>query len=1045
MGDLKRIAALCSRRKQTPSASRVAKTYSVNKGDLVWYGKYKNQRGEVKSFGMGDKGDPTITLEQLPSPSARKPKKKSPKTLNLFQIRPRKEDEHDKARKEAVSKALSKKEVPKADGSGTTTVYEYGPRQVAQRNKEKAVRIESLRKKLGDLRKKARGDLTAKDPETRLTALAVALMDETYERVGNEESAKDGHFGVTNWTAGHVTMGSNGATIKYTGKSGVKQEKKVTDAQVLKALRKALKGKGKGDKILCDGDECDILAKDVNTYLKSYEITAKDIRGLHANEEMKRHLKEQRKAGPSDLPKSRKEKDKILKAEFTAALELAAEAVGHEASTLRNQYLVPSMELSYTQDGTVLDRLDKQATLSDAERDDREAERLIKKAPKKKPPRLDRERRVVKDKDNDLDTDAKQDVKDRSNRSRDASARVALRFLLGGDAHHLPRLARRPNKRQRKKNEKNRKKNQPAAEAKPAPTPAPTPAPKPTSKEQVPMFNTEADQVVMVSPDTAQAEPSKYKTPSEDQLKAHQEAETAPAETAPPESSPAEKRKESAASADAVASARAEIKKLKEDDPSLWKIDELKEALGKEYGAIPGIDAKAVKEILKAAEYKEGEGDDGGRGRDPKETFITALVKKLNAGPNGKAIKMFAKNTRDQRKEMMGEIESIVGSTLTRSLGDVDATFLANVALELKERKGEVAEDLVTLGRRKGVRTRATAAAKVLESVADKDESKRPDAPDLVSAMLAKRSAELIDDPSFLDPTKPLTKASTEPLGSDVLKSKKHKSDMADLTLEQTRKYRGMDKEDREAHRKGLLDLIKTLEHTGAKGSEQQELAIAQQRAVELASAMEDEDSDVNPTFRALLKAAETQGRFNEFAKLNFTGDAGDDIPMQAQYRRLVADVDVEDLADFLPDDHPSKDDVKKVLDLIDPRSVKRELGDADYSSVIGQEGRDMIREDIEDMILSGVMVTDSDLTGKGKRNTQRKRVKQGPSKGVDIGAFLSSLKAALLKGEPVGIRDVVSDHQSKRTPKKVAMPTGDYDFKPWGGLLSPNFVNLSR
>ena len=83
-------------------AQRVAKTYTVNKGDLVWYGKYKNQRGEVKGFGMSDKGDPTITVEQLPPPSARKPKKKSPKTLNLFKIRPRKEDEHDKARKEAA-------------------------------------------------------------------------------------------------------------------------------------------------------------------------------------------------------------------------------------------------------------------------------------------------------------------------------------------------------------------------------------------------------------------------------------------------------------------------------------------------------------------------------------------------------------------------------------------------------------------------------------------------------------------------------------------------------------------------------------------------------------------------------------------------------------------------------------------------------------------------------------------------------------------------------------------------------------------------------
>lgn len=329
----------------------------------------------------------------------------------------------------AASKALSKKEVPKADGSGTTTIYEYGPRQVAQRNKAKAVRIEALRQKITDLRKQVHADLTAEDSDTRLTALAVSLIDETYARVGNEKSAKAGHHGVTNWQTDHVTLADKSATIRYTGKSGVEQAKRVTNARVLAALRKALEGKSKGDKVLCDGDECSILAKDVNTYLKPFEITAKDIRGLHANEEMKHHLKEQRKAGP-DLPRARKDKDKILKAEFKAALELASAAVGHKDSTLRSQYLVPSMEASYTHDGTVLDRLDKKATLSDSEKEERESARLVRQSPKLKPPRKDKERGRVKDTDPNTDPDEAQDQKDRSRNYKDASARVALRYLL---------------------------------------------------------------------------------------------------------------------------------------------------------------------------------------------------------------------------------------------------------------------------------------------------------------------------------------------------------------------------------------------------------------------------------------------------------------------------------------------------------------------------------------------------------------------------------------------------------------------------------------
>jgi len=337
-----------------------------------------------------------------------------------------------------AAKFKDKKEVPKADGKGTTTVYEYGPRQVANRHREKAERIESLRKQMSDLRAKIRRDLKSKDAKTRLTALAVALMDDTYERVGNEESAKKGHYGVTNWTVGHVTLSDKSATFKYVGKSGVKHEKKVENAMIIAALRKAVKGKGKDEKILCEGDDCNVLAKDVNEYLDSFGVTAKDIRGLNANQEVIRRLKEIRKDGP-ELPHSRKEKDAILKEEFQQAIEGAAEAVGHKPSTLRSQYLVPALEDTYIHDGTVIDKLNAKkgsaqrvgrrwATLSRSEKEERETERLVRTSPKKKPPRTDKERRRIKDPDEDRDPDKEQDRKDRSTNFKDSALRVARRY-----------------------------------------------------------------------------------------------------------------------------------------------------------------------------------------------------------------------------------------------------------------------------------------------------------------------------------------------------------------------------------------------------------------------------------------------------------------------------------------------------------------------------------------------------------------------------------------------------------------------------------------
>lgn len=257
-----------------------------------------------------------------------------------------------------AAKYQKKKEIPQAEGSGTTTVYEYSDRQIQHRNREKAKRIENLRQSVGKLRTQVTKDLTAADPEKRLTALAVALIDATYERVGNEDSAKEGHFGVTGWQVSHIRFSSGKATLSYVGKSGVDQKKTVTDSKIVKALKDATKGKEKDDTILCEGDDCRVTAQHVNDYLEPFKVTAKDLRGLHANEEMRSELKKARKG---KLPEDKKERESKLKAEFKTALEAAAKAVGHESATLRSQYLVPGLEDAFLKDGTVPDRLDKTA------------------------------------------------------------------------------------------------------------------------------------------------------------------------------------------------------------------------------------------------------------------------------------------------------------------------------------------------------------------------------------------------------------------------------------------------------------------------------------------------------------------------------------------------------------------------------------------------------------------------------------------------------------------------------------------------------------
>lgn len=230
----------------------------------------------------------------------------------------------------------------KTEESGNIT-YIYDEKHVKKRNRQKAKKVERLEKSISDLRDQVREDLKSDDIEKKLAAIAVGLIDDTYERVGNEESAESGHYGVTTWKVKHVTFSKGKAKVKYVGKSGVDQSKEVTQKSLVTALKDIVKDKNKDDRIF-EMDDYTLSAGDVNKYLKKFKVTAKDIRGFHANTEMRKALKSKRRG---TLPKDEKEKTKKLKEEFKKALEETAEKVGHEPGTLKNQYLVPTIEENF--------------------------------------------------------------------------------------------------------------------------------------------------------------------------------------------------------------------------------------------------------------------------------------------------------------------------------------------------------------------------------------------------------------------------------------------------------------------------------------------------------------------------------------------------------------------------------------------------------------------------------------------------------------------------------------------------------------------------
>jgi len=200
-------------------------------------------------------------------------------------------------------------------------VWVYDEKHVEKRWEEKKDKLKKLEKELDKVRKQYREDLKSDDERTKAIAAIVGIMDETAMRIGNEESAREGTYGASTLKVKHVKGGSGKMTFDFPGKGEVEQNVVLENNEVIKAIRDLMKGK-KADDFIFEIDGKKIWDRAVNRYLKPFDISAKDLRGFHANRLMKEMLK---------------------KKDFKEALEEVADIVGHKASTLKNQYLDPEL------------------------------------------------------------------------------------------------------------------------------------------------------------------------------------------------------------------------------------------------------------------------------------------------------------------------------------------------------------------------------------------------------------------------------------------------------------------------------------------------------------------------------------------------------------------------------------------------------------------------------------------------------------------------------------------------------------------------------
>jgi len=215
-----------------------------------------------------------------------------------------------------------------------------------ERAKKKIHAVHTLSENIQGLRNKVTRDLKSDDERTQLTALVVAIMDKTAERVGNDASAEEDHVGITGLKKKHIRVEGSKVMLNYTGKSSVEHEKEFTNEAMAKILSGLLKRADKSDSfVMVTEDGFKIKADRINRYLDEFDVTAKDIRGYSANRMVIECLKRQ--------DKIKEENDRHKK--FNEIIKKVAERVGHGPATLRKHYLLPDLEKGYVKNGKIMD------------------------------------------------------------------------------------------------------------------------------------------------------------------------------------------------------------------------------------------------------------------------------------------------------------------------------------------------------------------------------------------------------------------------------------------------------------------------------------------------------------------------------------------------------------------------------------------------------------------------------------------------------------------------------------------------------------------
>ncbi|MBA2281319.1 MAG: DNA topoisomerase IB, partial [Acidimicrobiia bacterium] len=223
--------------------------------------------------------------------------------------------------------------------------YRYHTRFRAQREQEKFADLVPFGESLGALRRRIDHDLDGNRgwEADRVLALALALLDRTRIRVGNDCYAKEnGTYGLTTLQNRHVDVQAGAVRFRFVGKGGKRHQVALDDRRLARLVRAC--GSLPGRHLLQyedDGGELRPITSDqINAQLRALtglDVTAKWFRTWGASVEAAARLAE---AG--EPASAREARSTVLE-----AVDEVADLLGNTRTVCRASYVHPAVPAAY--------------------------------------------------------------------------------------------------------------------------------------------------------------------------------------------------------------------------------------------------------------------------------------------------------------------------------------------------------------------------------------------------------------------------------------------------------------------------------------------------------------------------------------------------------------------------------------------------------------------------------------------------------------------------------------------------------------------------